>query len=665
MLFTRRKFIALSGAAAGAGALNWSALAQTPNGDNLIWPRDRALPVFPPALSFQAADLTSLSGDQQGLLVTLQGIVNRKLPRLYFYWGTDPTNQEWLVTSKVPYKMVSDPMGLVDQYRQEISGAVIYDPNLPDTVNIATSLAGFKGGVIATADLAKSLNLPILDDLRGRFNTKLDAYTWALNNLWPRLSNRVVTAISPTSTVTVPNVQWTTLLQETRTIHDGSNKALYTADLTPFLGGEAVYVRYQDANQNDGWGPSVSLVTIIADGNVIASFQPASAAEQPYLFDPDGSQTTSGWRFADHTSYFIYKFVPPAGTKQLTLQTEMWNQFLVTATNTAPSIQVANPNFRDYIVAVNAPVFWLDPEDTDESALFTEALKLMQPDAPYLGWFPQGHEMTGVTLCGQNSSPVVAADFFYNGSALSGVYANVFSRKSCPPVPKIANKIYLTLTMVEGDNIQYNQHRMRQIWDDPNRGQTPINWSVSVLLADIAPSMLHYFQQTQTENDLLVAGPSGAGYTYPDVWPAATLPGFIQRSGQYMQRTGMNVLFAYNRNGSTDVPFSASIIDLYKQYVPGLLGIVYNFESSSQISMMDGVPVATLLGMNDLSSSQSELANIASSWNGTSPLFIAGGVESWNMTPTDVNTLVSSLGPQFVVLRGDVFFQLYKASQSS
>jgi len=132
-----------------------------------------------------------------------------------------------------------------------------------------------------------------------------------------------------------------------------------------------------------------------------------------------------------------------------------------------------------------------------------------------------------------------------------------------------------------------------------------------------------------------------------------------------MQRTGMNVLFAYNRNGSTDVPFSASIIDLYKQYVPGLLGIVYNFESSSQISMMDGVPVATLLGMNDLSSSQSELANIASSWNGTSPLFIAGGVESWNMTPTDVNTLVSSLGPQFVVLRGDVFFQLYKASQSS
>ena len=26
---------------------------------------------------------------------------------------------------------------------------------------------------------------------------------------------------------------------------------------------------------------------------------------------------------------------------------------------------------------------------------------------------------------------------------------------------RLENKIYLTMTMVEGDNIQYNQHRMR------------------------------------------------------------------------------------------------------------------------------------------------------------------------------------------------------------
>jgi hypothetical protein len=140
---------------------------------------------------------------------------------------------------------------------------------------------------------------------------------------------------------------------------------------------------------------------------------------------------------------------------------------------------------------------------------------------------------------------------------------------------------------------------MRQIWDDPARGQVPLGWSISVLLLDIAPGMLSYFQRTQTENDLLVAGPSGAGYTYPAVWPLADLQGFTKRSGGYMQRTGMHTLFAYNRDDSTDLPLSDSILDLYKRNIPGLEGIVYNYESTSQASITDGVPIATLLGVNE------------------------------------------------------------------
>lgn len=382
------------------------------------------------------------------------------------------------------------------------------------------------------------------------------------------------------------------------------------------------------------------------------------------MFDADSSQTASGWRFADGTEYFIYKFVPPAGTKQLTLTTTMWNEYFVTATNTAPSVQVANALFRDYIVGVNAPVIWLDPEDTNEAAVFAQVLKTLQPDSPYLGWFPQGHEMTGVTLCGQNSSPVAAADFFYNATVFSGARGKVKASQPPAKLPKLENKIYLSMTMVEGDNIQYDQHRLRQIWDDPGRGQVPIGWSISVLLLDIAPTMLAYFQQTQTANDLLVAGPSGAGYTYPANWPQSTLPGFIQRSGQYMARTGMNVLFAYNRNDSTDLPFTPSIIDLYKKYVPGLQGIVYNYESQSQISLIDGLPVATLMGVNDLASGQTQLAAVAQAWDGKSPLFVAAGLESWNMTPTDANTLANGLGTDFEIVRGDVFFQLYKALQA-
>lgn len=668
MSISRRKFMVLSGAAAGASAVQRTAFSQaaTQSAGQLWWPADQALPTFPPAAHLDAADLSALSGDEQGLLVTLQGVVNRTQPRLYFYWGTDPTNLEWLNTIRVPHTITTDPWSLFKRYRHEIKGAIVYDPNVPDTVNIATTLAGVKNGVIATADLAKSLGLQVLQDFRGQFSNKIEVYQWALANLWPQLTKRLLTAISPMNSQSVPGVSWTTLLQVSQPVTDASNKATYTADLSSQLGGEAVYVRFQDAYPNDGWGPSVSQVTVIADGTTIASFQPGTDAEKPYLFDPDSSQLASGgWRFADGGNYFIYRFAPPAGTKQLTLQTLMWNEYLVTATNTAPSIQVANPLFRDYIVATKAPVFWLDPEDTQEAALFAQILKTVQPDTPYLGWFPQGHEMTGVTLCGQNATVVVAADFFYNASAFSGVYAPM--RRSQPPAtkPKLEKKIYLSLTMVEGDNIQYNQHRMRQIWDDAGRGKVPLGWSISVLLADIAPAMLSYFQQTQTVNDLLVAGPSGAGYTYPAVWPAAALPGYTRRSGEYMLRTGMNVLFAYNRNGGTDLPFTSSIVDLYKKNVPGLLGILYNYQPQSTISVVDGMPLATLLGVNDAGSGTTALTAISNGWDGSAPLFVAAGLESWNMTPTDAKTLVDSLGSEFEVVRPDVFFRLLRESQGT
>lgn len=63
--------------------------------------------------------------------------------------------------------------------------------------------------------------------------------------------------------------------------------------------------------------------------------------------------------------------------------------------------------------------------------------------------------------------------------------------------------------MGEGDNIQYCQRRMRQLWDDPARGRVPTNWTVSPLLAEIGPALLSHYQRTATANDLLISGPSG------------------------------------------------------------------------------------------------------------------------------------------------------------
>jgi predicted alpha-1,6-mannanase (GH76 family) len=66
--------------------------------------------------------------------------------------------------------------------------------------------------------------------------------------------------------VSSDNAHWTTVLQETRRITDGSNKADRTIDLTPYLGtanngARPVYLKVSDAFPDDGWGGRVYHVT--------------------------------------------------------------------------------------------------------------------------------------------------------------------------------------------------------------------------------------------------------------------------------------------------------------------------------------------------------------------------------------------------------------------
>jgi predicted alpha-1,6-mannanase (GH76 family) len=62
------------------------------------------------------------------------------------------------------------------------------------------------------------------------------------------------------------NEHWTTVLQETQPVTDGSNKADRSIDLTPYLGAGAdgskpVYLKVSDAFPNDGWGGRAYHVT--------------------------------------------------------------------------------------------------------------------------------------------------------------------------------------------------------------------------------------------------------------------------------------------------------------------------------------------------------------------------------------------------------------------
>ncbi len=138
------------------------------------------------------------SYDEAMALVTMQGIINREAPILYVDNKPFKRTGYWLdIMSKdgrwLDGRKSRKIMGLESVYRlasKKLKGAVIWDPEVPATVNVATTIAGVEDGVVFSPEMAdkylKKWNLPIIKDLRGMFtgeetgSKKNDAYRWAI-----------------------------------------------------------------------------------------------------------------------------------------------------------------------------------------------------------------------------------------------------------------------------------------------------------------------------------------------------------------------------------------------------------------------------------------------------------------------------------------------------
>jgi len=147
---------------------------------------------------------TARTYDEAVAVACVQGIINRDAPQVYVLSSSNARPQHWLDTlsqepgwlagkKRIP---LADLDALVDLAGKRLKGAVVWDPELPATLNVATTIAGVKDAVVLSPELAeRSLGrwkLPILEDLRKRFegatagggcatgSRKNDAYRWAI-----------------------------------------------------------------------------------------------------------------------------------------------------------------------------------------------------------------------------------------------------------------------------------------------------------------------------------------------------------------------------------------------------------------------------------------------------------------------------------------------------
>jgi len=158
-------------------------------------PIEASKPLFTYTL---AQDGTPESYDEAMAVACLQGIINRKAPEVYILSRKNTRPQFWLdVLAKDgrwlegrERKPLTNLSALVKLAGKRIKGAVIWDPAVPASVNVATTIAGVQDGVVLSPEFAdrylSQWQLPVLKDLRGLFtgaktgSKKNDAYRWAI-----------------------------------------------------------------------------------------------------------------------------------------------------------------------------------------------------------------------------------------------------------------------------------------------------------------------------------------------------------------------------------------------------------------------------------------------------------------------------------------------------
>lgn len=153
-----------------------------------------------PATTLTVLDTTGLAPDERLCAVSVQGLVNRKKPRIWLKGVAG--DDHWLGVLRGrglvrEVRQCGSLTELMTEYRSEISGLVITDPELVLSVNIATMIAAVRGFAIASPELAPRLPIPVKADLRGRWANQDEALRWAYKNLWPSMSRAALAWACP------------------------------------------------------------------------------------------------------------------------------------------------------------------------------------------------------------------------------------------------------------------------------------------------------------------------------------------------------------------------------------------------------------------------------------------------------------------------------------
>ena len=399
------------------------------------------------------------------MTATLQGIINREEPCLYlnyieseghrtdeYWWDKFSAPGEWL--SGRPVVRIVDPVKACDMFRDRFNGLVVYDPKVPATSCLASTVAGVEDlvavrydptpGSIYTRMISRGYKVKIWlvnKDGSSKFSSKAEAYRWALDNYLKRGKCCTEFAGYYVDQFWMKNPTATISNHHLLSNHDFfvSKKAFFF-DLSP----------WSDEVATDNPEGSVGEDARLMKEMLLEIYRRNGNGD---VFCHIGGFPAWANKYTNHQQ---------VGGAHTPVQTE-WK-------------------FAEIIGEYNAY------KDADAIVYGAMANASFWQHYPLQDKYPQ----KWTTRDQLKAKGYIKAD----GSV-------DLSRR------------YVLLYVGDYDAASWIYQTTPSIFDDPQRGKVPMMWSVSPILCRRAPMAMHYMWTHATENDYFAAADNGAGYLNP------------------------------------------------------------------------------------------------------------------------------------------------------
>jgi GxGYxY sequence motif in domain of unknown function N-terminal/GxGYxYP putative glycoside hydrolase C-terminal domain len=176
---------------------------------------DPAPELWPKLAPFRTLVVTNLAGatrDQRLAATTLEGAYNQIQGPNRLYVVCNPDDQTWLNAgvlrgvrrTALPGRgsgAAGQMNALLADYGHDIRGAILTNPSDPDTVNLATTMAGIDDAMVANPSqlrLLQRYDIPVIYSFVGQsFSSPTAAYQWEFANLFPKTNPADLVVLSP------------------------------------------------------------------------------------------------------------------------------------------------------------------------------------------------------------------------------------------------------------------------------------------------------------------------------------------------------------------------------------------------------------------------------------------------------------------------------------